>query len=97
MYFSFSPDTLLPPALHDALATAFTHAGDDIFIPALAVRVAPAAAEYPGGTGTPAFQFELRAGATPQQRLYYSSAMLDSDAHLQLLQHLASALESGTP
>lgn len=97
MRFPFSPTAVLAVPLLDVLSKTFKRAGDEVFIPILAVRSAPASAEYLSTTvDMPVFQFELRAGVTPQQRLYYSSALLDSDAHLQLLRHLAGALESET-
>lgn len=93
VHFSFAPDAILPIPLRDVLSRALGVSADTVLIPLLEVRTAALDAEYGGAAVTPqAFHLELRAGATPAQRLYFSGAPLPSDAHLQLITQLADLL-----
>jgi len=91
VHFSFEPDAILPTPLRGVLSRALGHDRDMALIPLLEVRAAPVDAEYGGAAISPqAFHLELRAGATPNQRLYFSGAPLPSDAHLQLIKQVAA-------
>jgi len=99
-HFSFAPEAVLPPAIRDlfrrALPSESAGSGRGIaLVPLIEVRTRPSDREYGGANVEPqAFHLELRAGATPNSKVYYSAAPLASDAHLTLLQELEGILSA---
>lgn len=93
VHFPFPPDVILPVPLRDVVSRSLGTGADTALVPLLEIRTAPLNAEYGGAAiGPQAFHLELRAGATPAQRLYFSGAPLPSDGHLQLIAQLADLL-----
>ncbi len=66
-------------------------------LPTFSVQFFPTNQELvaiPSPNDVRAFTFALRAGTQPQERIYFSGAPLDSDAHLNYLNKLEKALTS---
>ncbi|SRR6266487_4529354 len=95
--FPYPLDTILPKPLRRLLSkTMSIGAGDKsmTMIPAVAIRafstdeVLPA---VPSATDPYAFTFTLRPGTRPEEHIYFSSAPLGSEAHLNYLNELEAA------
>lgn len=85
-------DTILPKSMHELFSS---RSKEKILVPTLVVQ------SYPLGqvvAGTPvlndarAFTLALRAGTRPEDRIYFSAAPLDSEAHLAYLTELERVL-----
>jgi len=101
-HLDFPQAALLPPAVRavfERMLGASEGNGANVPMPMLRVHGAASGKEY---AGTPTrthqvFSFDLRAGNLPEARIYFSSAPLDTDAHLAYLRELESALSHSSP
>ena len=89
--FSFDLDEILAPALRTLVASTRgtgERTNDMVIAPTLYIQVQPKAEESPGGITNPnsrILQFAFRTGTRPDERIYFSGAPLDSEAHLAYL------------
>lgn len=104
VHLSFPPDALLPLPLRDTLVGAF-HPVDsqkdtpEVVLPFLQVRLQSPEVEYLG-SGSPSnrfLQLDLRSNTSPNDRIYYSSASLHTDAHIALLNQLDEKMSDESP
>ncbi len=93
----FPPRAILPPDLQGIVEAALGDAAGDsgranqrVIVPLVQVRLEPPEQEYLGtrGSGNEFFHLDLRANTSPDDRVYYSAASLDTDAHLALLERI---------
>jgi hypothetical protein len=99
----FAPDAILPPRLRNVLASAFgvrrlspSQGEAEVLVPAWQVRIEFPEAEHldPQTQINGFYQLDLRASTTPNDRMYFSGATLDTDAHLALLQGIVQVIPS---
>jgi hypothetical protein len=66
----------------------------EVLVPTITVQVQSLATEYPGVAPSDSrfLQLALRAGTKPDEHIYFSSAPLDSEAHLRYLSELETLL-----
>jgi len=98
-HLAFSPDDVLPPSLRAVFETAMGIApgGEPgVIVPTILVQKAFLDQEFPGGqiSSPGVFQFALREGFHPDDRVYFSVAPLDSDSHIRYLAELEAAVTS---
>ena len=93
----FEPSFVLRPELAELIEkwrAADRKSDQFVLVPSLTLHFVPKEgevdwAELPPSLG---FQFQLRGGATPDERVYYSSAPLDSDTHLRFVDQLEALM-----
>lgn len=98
--FPFPLDAVLALPIRNLLSRISSHQGKGknmVLVPTLAWQTQVANKELavvaePNDTSS--FTFALRAGTRPEENIYFSSAPLDSDAHLAYLTKLEAALSS---
>ena len=74
-----------------------TKSTERVLVPSVAIQWLPANEEYAGATptsGPHSFTFSIRAGTKPEDRVCFSGAPLESDAHVAYLKELAIALST---
>ena len=98
--FPFPLDAIISRPLRRLLNKTI-HPGMDnksmTMIPSLSVRVFPTVEvvpAVPSANDPHAFTFSLRSGTQPEEHFYFSSAPLDSEAHLAYLEELVTSLKS---
>lgn len=67
----------------------------DSAVPSIVLQMLPANEEYKGaspGSSPHSFTLSVRAGTKPEDRIYFSGAPVDTDAHVAYLKELAIAL-----
>ncbi len=99
--YHFPLTSLLSAPVRDAIEGALRRSDvtkDFLTVPTLMLSPVPPEDNFDGvnlGDGRN-LQFALRKGTRPEDRVYFSAAPLDSDAHAAYLQRLAEVLESGS-
>ncbi len=96
--YPFVLDSMLSRPLRKLLSKKTSTPGSkngSVLIPTLAVQAYPygqALPAVPGANDVRVFTFSLRSGTRPEEHIYFSSAPLDSEAHLSYLRELETAL-----
>jgi len=95
---SYLPHVLLAPPLRDIIKNA-SGASDDagtLLVPSVRALMLESDDEYPGSATVPTdlrhFVYELRHTTHPQDRVYFSAAPLNTNAHLEYLDRLQAAI-----
>ncbi|MEO8970649.1 MAG: hypothetical protein ABI406_03505 [Ktedonobacteraceae bacterium] len=97
--FSYPLDTLFARPLRRIFSKMVSRGVDDLsmtLVPIIGIQAFPSDEVLPGMqiTNDPrAFTFSLRSGTRPEENIYFSTAPLDSEAHLAYLEHLATSLK----
>lgn len=89
--FSFELAAMLAPRLHQLFIKHMprTLTRNDVLLPTLVAGSCHAMQEYQGQSANPfAFNLDMRGGHSPDSKIYYSAAPLDTDAHIAYLHDL---------
>jgi len=98
--FSFSLDVLVAPPLRKLLRktiAASDNEKDSLLIPSLSLGSFSSTQKFgnpPGINDSHSFTLTVRAGTQPRERIYFSGAPLNSEAHLTCLNELEDNLRS---
>ncbi len=97
--YPFSLETIIAEPFRKVIRTSLDKKREknEVMLPTFSVQFFPTNQELvaiPSPNDVRAFTFALRAGTQPQERIYFSGAPLDSDAHLNYLNKLEKALTS---
>ncbi|MGH2459594.1 MAG: helix-turn-helix domain-containing protein [Chloroflexota bacterium] len=92
---------ILPPSLRSFFEAALgtgASGSTEVIVPTILAQAAPGNQGYPGvALNSPdAFQFDLRAGVAPDDRIYVSVAPLDTDNHFRYLHDLEAGVIGAT-
>jgi hypothetical protein len=90
----FPLDRILSPQLRDLYSRTF--AGDpqdgQVLVPTIGVQAHKPAETVQAELGVFGFNFAIRAGTRPEEHVYFSSAPLDTDAHVAYLTEFVQAI-----